>query len=89
MVVEVAGAGINWLDPRDLDVSNMTFHIVHPGNKRASEVTNISSGHPTVANVLFCDGCVRTLPDDIDPKLLEMLTTIDGGEKVNLDDLSR
>jgi prepilin-type processing-associated H-X9-DG protein len=86
MVVEVVGAGINWLEPRDLEVDKMTFRIKHPGNEPATDVTDISSGHPHVANVLFCDGSVQSLPDDIDPKLLEALTTIDGGETVNLDD---
>jgi hypothetical protein len=89
MVVEVVGAGINWMEPRDLDVEKMTFHIVHPGEKPTRKVTDISSAHPTVANVLFCNGIVLSLPDDIDPKLLEAMTTIDGGEAVNLGDWSQ
>ena len=27
MVAECAGAGINWLDPRDLKTDEMTFHV--------------------------------------------------------------
>jgi prepilin-type processing-associated H-X9-DG protein len=89
MVVEVAGAGINWLEPRDLNVDKMTFHIRHPGRPSETGQTDISSYHPAVANVLFCDGSVRSLSDDIDPKILEALTTIDGSDAVKLDDLNR
>jgi prepilin-type processing-associated H-X9-DG protein len=39
-----------------------------------------------VANVLFCDGSVRSVAKDVDPKVLEALTTIDGGEGVSMDD---
>jgi prepilin-type N-terminal cleavage/methylation domain-containing protein len=89
MVVEVVGADINWLEPRDLDVSKMTFHIAQTGDKLASTATDISSGHTGMARVLMCDGTVRSLRDDIDPKLLEAMTTIDGGETVDLNELSR
>jgi prepilin-type processing-associated H-X9-DG protein len=89
MLIEVAGADINWMEPRDLEVDKMTFRIKHPGNEPATDLTDISSGHPRVANVLFCDGSVRSLPDGIDPKLLEAMTTIDGGEAVDLNELSR
>ncbi len=83
MVTDGVGANVNWLEPRDLDVDTMTFRILHPGNKPTPQVTDISSGHPMLAVVVMCDGIVKTLPDDIDPKLLEALTTIDGGETVN------
>jgi prepilin-type processing-associated H-X9-DG protein len=87
MVVEAAGAGINWMEPRDLDVGKMSFQITYPGDESKASLVDISSAHPAVANVLFCDGSVRSLPKDTDPKLLEALTTIDGGETVNADDL--
>ncbi len=89
MVIEVVGADINWLEPRDLDVSKMTFHIVHPGKESTTNVTDISSGHPSSANVLMCDGTVRSLPDTIDPGVLKAMTTIDGGQTVNMDALNR
>jgi hypothetical protein len=87
MVAEAAGAGINWLEPRDLDVDKMTFQITHPSTQPENGVTDISSNHPIVANVLLCDGSVHSLSDTIAPKLLKAITTIDGGETVNMDDL--
>jgi prepilin-type processing-associated H-X9-DG protein len=38
--------------------------------------------HPEGANVAFADGAVRFIPDTIDPKVFEALSTIAGGEKV-------
>ncbi|MGA2618291.1 MAG: DUF1559 domain-containing protein [Thermoguttaceae bacterium] len=87
MVAECAGAGINWLEPRDLDVTKMTFRITGPDETTKGHRVDISSYHAGVACVLFCDGSVRSIPKYIEPKHLEALTTIDGGEPVSLDDL--
>jgi prepilin-type processing-associated H-X9-DG protein len=73
MLVEAADAKINWLEPRDLNVDEMTFHI----NKSGKE---ISSHHAGVANVSYCDGHQSTVRDDIAPETLKALTTFDGGE---------
>ena len=89
MVVEVAGADINWLEPRDLDASKMTFKIGSPGRDSKPPIVDICSGHPSVANVLFCDGSVKSISKETDPKLLEAMTTIDGGETVDPDNLNR
>jgi prepilin-type processing-associated H-X9-DG protein len=86
MVAEAAGAGINWMEPRDLAVDKMTFQITYSGDQSKAYLREISSDHPTIANVLFCDGSVRILPKDIGPKHLEALLTIDGGETVKMDD---
>jgi prepilin-type processing-associated H-X9-DG protein len=82
MVAECAGAGINWLEPRDLKTEEMTFHIKTMGEDEPPGKHDISSAHAGVANVLFCDGSVRSLSSSMDPKVLEALITIDGGEKV-------
>ena len=86
MVAEAAGDGINWLEPRDLDVGKMTFRINPPAVAPDNNIADISSCHATVAYVLFCDGSMRGFPSSIDPKLLAALTTIDGCETVNQND---
>jgi prepilin-type processing-associated H-X9-DG protein len=43
--------------------------------------------HATGANVAFADGAVRLIPDTIDPKVFEALSTIAGGEKLPQDAL--
>ena len=83
MVAECAGAGINWLEPRDLDTEKMTYHIQSPNGDRKPDKSDICSDHAGVANVLFCDGAVRTLSFGLDPEILKALMTIDGGEKVD------
>ena len=88
MVAEAAGAGINWLEPRDLNVDKMTFHIQHLWREQRANSADISSAHPVVANVLFCDGSVRCLSNDIAPEVLKAMTTIDGGETINPNDLN-
>jgi hypothetical protein len=80
MLVEAVDAKINWLEPRDLNVEEMTFHI----NKGPKE---ISSRHPGCAVVSFCDGHQLTLHEDIKPETLKALTTVDGGEKVDENEL--
>jgi prepilin-type processing-associated H-X9-DG protein len=80
MIVEAAGAGINWLDPRDLDTADMF------GERGPAEglfgYTEINSCHPNGANALFADGSVHYLSTSMDSKTLEAMTTIDGGEAV-------
>ena len=80
MIVEASSAGINWLDPRDLNTEDMGFS---PGTVGPAEgifgITEISSCHPNTANVLFVDGSVKSISSTIDPKKLEDMITIDGG----------
>jgi prepilin-type processing-associated H-X9-DG protein len=87
MVVEAADAGINWMEPRDIDAEGLRFRI---GANRVAErrVTNseISSRHPGGADVLFCDGSVRFLSERTDPKTLKALATIAGHETVTVPD---
>ncbi len=78
MVVEVAGAGINWLEPRDLDADEIGPEIEDP----FGAVGGMSSDHPSVVNALFCDGTVHSIDKFIDEALLKALTTIAGGEDV-------
>jgi len=76
MFVEVVGSGINWLEPRDLDIEQLSFQINAPGGQ------GIQSSHPGGANVAFCDGSVRFLSETIDPQTLQNLITIDDGNPV-------
>jgi hypothetical protein len=82
MVAECAGEGINWLEPRDLNTKDMTFHIKTNWDESQPRTFDISSCHSDVAYVGFCDGSVRSLSMKLDPEKLKALTTIDGGEKV-------
>jgi hypothetical protein len=93
IVAECVGARINWLEPRDLDVGKMTFRIASPDDPQKGYLVDISTSHrgrnqhePAVANVLLCDGSVLSLPKDIQPKLVQAMTTIDCGEPVNTED---
>jgi prepilin-type processing-associated H-X9-DG protein len=83
MLVEAANAQINWMEPRDLNVKDMRLRIDGGRNSNSAQRTNeISSPHAYGANVLFCDGAVRFLSGNTDPKQLQAMTTIDGGETV-------
>jgi len=79
MVVEVANAAVNWLEPTDLDVNQLTFEI------NAGVQQEIGSQHPGGAHVLNADSSVHFLTDYIDSETLEALTTIAGGEQVDPD----
>jgi len=73
-VVETYGLGIRWYEPRDLRADEITFRI------NDSEYFGISSRHPGGAQVGLADGSVRFLADDIDPRSVEAMTTINGGK---------
>ncbi len=77
MLVEVDQPLSNWMEPRDLDATQISYEVndgVNPG---------IGSPHPTVANVTFCDGSVHSIDDHTDPELIKSMTTIAGGEDVS------
>ena len=80
IVVEMSHSGIYWTEPRDLNVSEMSFKT--EGQSRPC----MRSAHqpPGVVNVLFADGSVSAIfPDDFPAGLLEALTTINGGEDMS------
>lgn len=73
-VVEVSGADINWLEPRDLPAGGLNFTINSP---RGEE---ISSEHPDGAMVLTADGQAHFLLDWTEQQKLKGMSTIAGGE---------
>jgi prepilin-type processing-associated H-X9-DG protein len=74
LVVEVAGSGIHWMEPRDLHVTQMARQINPPRGQ------GISSLHAGGANAVMADGSLQFLSDKIPPATLDKLLTIDGGE---------
>jgi len=77
LLVEAAGCGINWLDPRDLDADVISYLVDDPVDG------GIASRHPDGAHVLFCDGSVMFLEAVVDPEDVKALCTIAGGEGVD------
>jgi prepilin-type processing-associated H-X9-DG protein len=76
MLVEAAEAKINWLEPRDLNVDEMSFQL----NKSGKELSSHHGGGMVV--VSFCDGHTSTLSPHIEPETLKALTTVDGREPI-------
>ena len=75
MIVEVAGSGINWAEPRDLDATKITFGI------NDGSAQGISSSHGGgVVNAAMCDGSVHSLSNSTAPQQIKAMTTIAGGE---------
>jgi hypothetical protein len=74
-LVEVADSDIHWMEPRDLDVADMSWNIQdqpHP---------SISSLHPYGgANVSTVDARCRFIKSNTPPEVLKAMTTINGGE---------
>ncbi len=50
--------------------------------KRAHSTAIFGSWHPGVCPFVFCDGSVRTLPVDIDPRVLGLLASRNDGEVI-------
>jgi prepilin-type processing-associated H-X9-DG protein len=76
LVVEVAGTGVNWAEPIDLDAGSLQFPSVSPG------ATGPHSHHSGGFNAALCDGSVRFLSDTIDPQTFDALITKAGAEQV-------
>jgi prepilin-type processing-associated H-X9-DG protein len=67
MVVETAEPGIHWAEPRDLKFNELNLRI-NDGSGRG-----IGSRHSGRANVVFCDGSVRSLSNSTEPEMLRRL----------------
>jgi prepilin-type processing-associated H-X9-DG protein len=76
MVAEAANAGIHWMEPRDLDIDQMTLTI-------NGSPTDISSHHPGGAQGVFADGHTNFLQAGIGAQLLRALMTKSGGEPIS------
>ncbi|HJT34711.1 MAG TPA: DUF1559 domain-containing protein [Pirellulales bacterium] len=76
LVVESVNAGINWMEPRDLNAGQMTFAVNGAGGRE------MSSNHPTGANAAMVDGSVRFISDSVNSQVLRALSTPAGHEPV-------
>jgi len=76
LVVEVAGTGVNWAEPVDLDASNLQFPNVTPGT------TGPDSYHPGGFNAALCDGSVRFLSETMARQVFDALVTKAGSEMI-------
>jgi prepilin-type processing-associated H-X9-DG protein len=72
MAVE-AGEPVIWTKPEDISFDP---------KKELPKLGGLFGGG---FNALLCDGSVRTLKKNVDPKTLKALITIAGGEQINLD----
>lgn len=77
LVVEVENTTTSWMEPVDLDITQMQMVIGQSG-------TDINSYHPGGAQAAFADGAVRFLSESIDPEMLRAAATRNGGETVFL-----
>lgn len=78
-VVEAVGAGIDWLEPRDVPFSTLKAGLMSPTKG------GIASRHDSVCGAAFCDGHTSGLKSTISPKTLQALATRAGGEQITGD----
>ncbi len=79
LVAEVSNVDIAWTEPRDLDVKTMSWVIDDPSKP------GISSPHYGGPAVVFADSSYRRLSTYHPPDELKAMTTINGGEPVELE----
>lgn len=75
-VVEYANSDIHWMEPRDLNLAQMSLRLNDPDRP---SVSSKDPGGPAVASG---DAVVRRLPESTTPESLRALLTTDGGEPV-------
>lgn len=76
LIVENQGAGVHWMEPRDLSLADMNFAVNSPGG------VNSKYSDPAVA---MLDGSLHRLGRYLSPETLRALLTIRGGESVRSD----
>lgn len=76
LLVENWGAGVHWMEPRDLRFADMDFTV--------NSSRGVSSKYQDPA-VAMLDGQLYRLRKDLAPKTLRALLTIRGGEKLEPD----
>ena len=83
LLAEIADSNINWLEPRDLQVEEMSFAV------NDKQKPSISSSRHRGPYVVFADS-IRThqVTPSLRPEALRALTTIAGGEKMYVSELS-
>jgi prepilin-type processing-associated H-X9-DG protein len=80
LVVEAGNSSINWMEPKDYPIDQLKF-----GSKEAPG-PKMGGNHPGGGNAAFADGSVRFLHEKrATNAILKAIGTIDGGEKVDLD----
>jgi Protein of unknown function (DUF1559) len=79
LVSEISNVDIAWSEPRDLDVKTMSWVIDDPSKP------SISSPHESGPAVVFADATYRRLKTYHPPEALKAMTTIDGGEPVDME----
>lgn len=76
LCVEATGSGIHWMEPRDLDVEQLSLEINGPAG------FGIRSHHPGGVQAALCDGSVRFLSNNLDSETLERLIIKADGEPI-------
>ena len=77
MAVEMHGSGINWSEPKDMDIETFVGMFGPNGTGSAS------SSHVGGLNVVLADGSVRFLSFNTDPVTVRGLSTSSGGEQIS------
>jgi Protein of unknown function (DUF1559) len=72
LIAEVADSGINWMEPRDLDASRMSFTLNDPSRP------SISSKDRDGPGVVLVDGGRERLSRDLTPDALRAMVTVNG-----------
>lgn len=81
VLVEAVGLNVVWTEPRDADVTSTPIGINLKGRGKTDSPGLMSSYHTSGrANLTMADGSVKTINQNIDPRVLKSLTTIAGGE---------
>ncbi|HUY92074.1 MAG TPA: DUF1559 domain-containing protein [Pirellulales bacterium] len=75
-VIEAAGAGVNWMEPRDLPFAALAKGI------NPKQGPGVSSMHPRAALAVFADGHTQTIQQSTALETLKALFTKAGGEKI-------
>jgi hypothetical protein len=82
MVAEACGSNVVWTEPRDIELEHVPLGVNLDGTSPTDSPGMLSSYHLRMAHVLFADGTVRVISNNIDRRILHHLTTANGEETI-------
>lgn len=93
LLIEAAGRGIAWNEPRDLTFDEAVELLTSPIHPNGSDGHTHRRGYfykpSQVRNVAMCDGSVQSLPVPLPRDLAVAILTANGGETFDPDELYR
>jgi hypothetical protein len=91
LLVESDFHDVDWFQPVDVPINELPYErqpVIGPPEWHYHRAMTLRGKPLDARNVAFADGSIRLMRHDIDPDTMRALLTIDGGEQIDLNELT-